>query len=323
MVPVADAIADETDRLCVARTRKAAASVGLAPVWAPVHGRPVVTKHNLRHSGRGDTADTGGGMTAAAASYAAAAAAAAATPVSFSPHARLRAGGAAIMSPFHDPIRPSSPAWAFGGVAGSLPGSRGGSHNGGDRGGNSRGDGNGRGGGRARSFADGGPAADGHDEDGMKPPETELLDYTSLGPQTASHRATSPAFAFSREGLGSESQSMFQADKKPEPGPGSFRPNLSATSTHPSPRCGVLMGGSGPRSRGGGSGGRGGGEASGGSGGGDGSGGWGEAMGGPAEKLATPGPGQYSTWDSIGRQILSTRPSSPVMTFATGEWDLR
>lgn len=147
------------------------------------------------------------------------------------------------------------------------------------------------------------------------PEETELLDYTSLGPQTASHRATSPAHAFPREGLGSENLSMFQADKRPEPGPGSFRPNLSATSTHPGPRCGVLIGRPGSQGGGGGGGGGAGAGASGSSG--------REAGVVRGAGSQTPGPGQYSTWDSIGKQILSTRPSSPVVAFATGEWDLR
>lgn len=141
------------------------------------------------------------------------------------------------------------------------------------------------------------------ENDDNRPEETELLDYTSLGPQTASNRATSPAHSFSRDGLGTDNSGMFQVDKRPEPGPGSFRPNLSATSTHPGPRCGVFMGYLG-------------------SGGGGGDGVGDNAAGGVREAGLRPGPGQYSTWDSIGRQILSTRPSSPIAVFGTGEWEL-
>lgn len=267
----------------------------------------------FRRSGGGgnENASAGGRLSAVAASYAAEAIKAASLPSS--PSRRLRASlraGAAV-SPFYDPIRPSSPAWGFG-EASPISSSRAGSRGGSRGGGSSRGGTDHRHGasGRAGGFPD-------NNDDDDRPEEPELLDYTSLGAQTMSGRATSPAFAFSREGLGSENLSMFQADKRPEPGPGSFRPNLSATSTHPGVRCGVIMGGR-PGSRGGI-----------GSGDGDGSaGGVGTGSGAPGGGAASstkpaPGPGQYSTWDAMGRQILSTRPSSPVTTFATGDWELR
>lgn len=209
------------------------------------------------------------------------------------------------MSPFYDPTRPSSPAWDFGEATLPNPGSRGGSRGGADSRSGSRGGSRGAATGSARpsGWAE---TADGRG-DGTEngPEETELLDYTSLGQQTVSHRATSPAHAFSRDGLASESGFMFQAEKRPEPGPGSFQPNLSATSTHPGPRCGVSIGHRG---------------SSGGGDGGDCAGRGGMAGNGG---LPRPGPGHYSTWDSIGRQVLSTRPSSPTVLFATGEWELR
>lgn len=142
---------------------------------------------------------------------------------------------ASSASPFYDPTRPSSPAWGFGEAPGcsSRPGSRTDSRGSGSRGeGDSRGVS--RGGARGRSGKEhsigatvissedgiGGDRRRDKNHHGVE--ETELLDYTSLGPQTMSHRATSPAHAFSREGLGFENLSMFQADKKPETGPGSF-----------------------------------------------------------------------------------------------------
>ena len=265
----------------------------------------------FRRSGGGPGGETPivggrGLLSAAAASYAAEAIKTASLPSSSTrpPRSHARASGA--VSPFHDPVRPNSPAWGFGEASplSSFPaGSRGGSR-GSSRGGS-------RGGSRGASAGAGGF----HNDDGDGPEETELLDYTSLGAQTVSTRATSPAFAFSREGLGSENLCMFQADKRPEPGPGSFRPNLSATSTHPGPRCGVLIGGR-LGSRVGGSGG------GAGSSGGAGAAGM-AAGGGVSSTTPGPGPGQYSTWDAIGRQILSTRPSSPIVTFATGDWELR
>ncbi|CAB1098842.1 unnamed protein product [Ectocarpus sp. CCAP 1310/34] len=237
-------------------------------------------------------------------------------------HASLRASGTPV-SPFHDPVRPNSPAWGFGEAPpvsprSSRPGSRGSGRSGGGGGGGSRGSGGGsRGVSRgAQRGLDDNAHAEGVD-DGGGHEETELLDYTSLGVQTISSRATSPAFGFARDGLGSENLSMFQADKRPEPGPGSFCPNLSSTSTHPGVRCGVLMGGR-LGSRGGGGGDEGGGKGChGGTGGGSPGG-----VGGSSTR-PSPGPGQYMVWDAIGRQILSTRPSSPVVTFASGDWDLR
>lgn len=271
----------------------------------------------FRRSGGGGGEDTpdhvgGGLLSAAAASYAAEAIKTASLPFSPSrrPRASLRANGA--ISPFYDPVRPNSPAWGFGEAppvsSSSRPGSRGGS-----RGDGSRGGGGSRGGPRGA-----GDSRDDGDDNDDRPEETELLNYTSLGGQTVSSRATSPAFTFSREGLGSENLSMFQAEKRPEPGPGSFQPNLSATSTHPGVRCGVVMGGR-PGSRGGSGGG-----AGGGAGGVGGGGAGGDApTGGALSTRPGPGPGQYSIWDAMGRQILSTRPSSPVVTFATGNWELR
>lgn len=276
---------------------------------APQEPTPAALKAEplFRRSGAGGNGDasTGGRLSAAAASYSAEAMEAASLSPSPSrpPRASLRAGGA--VSPFYDPVRPNSPAWGFG-EASPIPSSRAGSR-GGSRGGTADSH---RASGRAGGFPD-----DSDHED--RPEGTQLLDYTSLGAQTMSGRATSPAFAFSREGLGSENLSMFQADKRPEPGPGSFRPNLSATSTHPGVRCGVKMGGR-PGSRGGlGSG------DDGGSGGGGGAGSGTPGAGVASSSRPGPGPGHYSTWDAIGRQILSTRPSSPVATFATGDWELR
>lgn len=277
-------------------------------------GRTATSRPRSRLAGslRDEEAFTSGGLSAAAASYAAGARAASSAPCAPS---RLRAIGVAATSPFYDPTRQSSPAWGFGEPTDSRPGSRSGVGGGGSgsRGGSRRGD---RGGSRGglhrkddRFGRRGATTGDDHGgiDDSSRPDETELLDYTSLGPQATSHRATSPAHAFSREGLGSENLSMFQAEKRPEPGPGSFRPNLSATSTHPGPRCQVMIGR--PRARGGG-GDLGGGSSSG-----------GDAVGG-AGMIVPPGPGQYLAWNSIGRQILSTRPSSPTVTFATGEWEL-
>lgn len=258
--------------------------------------------------GGGGTPIVGGGgqLSAAAALYASEAIRAASLPSASTRRPRASARTSGAVSPFDDPVRPNSPAWGFGKappVSSSPAGSRGGSRGFGSRGGSR-----------------GAPAGrlhngDHNEDDDDRPEETELLDYTSLGTQTMSSRATSPAFAFSREGLGSENLSMFQADKRPEPGPGSFQPNLSATSTHPGPRCGVLIGGR-PGSRGGGSGG------GGGSIGGEDASGM-LAGGGGSSTRPGPGPGHYSMWDAIGRQILSTRPSSPVVTFATGDWELR
>ncbi|CAM9695550.1 unnamed protein product [Scytosiphon promiscuus] len=275
----------------------------------------------------GDKAAVVGGLSAAAASYAAEAIERAANSASASPsrrprtNARAVGAGGAVISPFYDPTRPNSPAWGFGEAppinssSSSHPGSRGdgGSRGGGGAHGGSRGGRGSRGSSGAAGGLNGG--LDDDDADDGRPEETELLEYTSLGAQISSGRATSPAFAFPREGLGSENLSMFQADKKPEPGPGSFRPNLDATSNHPGVRCGVLIGGR-VASRG----------ATGG--GGDGGvGGSGRGTGGGATGITStrpePGPGQYSAWDAMGRQILSTRPSSPVVTFATGEWELR
>lgn len=255
-----------------------------------------------------------GGLSPAAASYAAAAIAASSVPFSSSRHNNDRRPTNATpktpTSPFYDPTRPSSPAWGFGEAPGSRPGSRG----------DSRGEGVGgsRDGDRHKRGASGGHGEfgscfeTGDGDDSNQAEESELLDYTSLGPQIESHRASSPAHAFSRDGLGSESLSMFQVDKKPEPGPGSFRPNLSATSTHPHTRCGVVIGRAG--SQGGNPEGEG--EREKGVGASDG-GGDGRGTG------VRPGPGHYTSWDSIGRQILSTRPSSPTVIFATGEWELR
>lgn len=263
-------------------------------------------------------------MSAAAAAYAAEAKITAS--LASSPfrrlHASLRASGAPV-SPFYDPVRPNSPAWGFGEAPpvsprSSRPGSRGSGRSGGGGGGGSRGSGGGsRGVSReVQRGLDDNAHAEGVD-DGGGHEETELLDYTSLGVQTISIRATSPAFGFARDGLGSENLSMFQADKRPDPGPGSFRPNLSATSTHPGVRCGVLMGGR-LGSRGGG-----GGDEGGGKGGHGGTGGGSPGGVGGTSTRPSPGPGQYMAWDAIGRQILSTRPSSPVVTFASGDWDLR
>ncbi|CAM9457928.1 unnamed protein product [Ectocarpus fasciculatus] len=287
----------------------------------------------FRRSGGGGSAPPCGGrlVSAAAAAYAAEAkkTASLATSPSRRLRASLRASGAPV-SPFYDPVRPNSPAWGFGEAPpisprSSRPGSRGsGRSGGGGGGGGSRGSGGGSRGvsrGAQRGLDDNAHAEGANDEEGGHE-ETELLDYTSLGVQTISSRATSPAFGFARDGLGSENLSMFQADKRPEPGPGSFRPNLSATSTHPGVRCGVLMGGRlGPR---GGGGGGGGGDEGGGKGGGGGGTRGGSPGGvGGASTRPSPGPGQYMAWDAIGRQILSTRPSSPVVTFASGDWDLR
>lgn len=47
----------------------------------------------------------------------------------------------------------------------------------------------------------------------------------------------------------------------------------------------------------------------------------GGALGGT--NRATPGLGNYKLWDAIGRQIFSTRPSSPAALFATELWELR
>lgn len=279
---------------------------------------------SLRAGGLGgaSTVPGGGGglLSTTAASYASEAIAAASLPFSHSSSRRSRANRAVATSPFHDPTRPSSPSWGFGEAPdSSYPGggccsdSRGlwvVRREGGSRGGS-------RGTGREGVRPSGSRAGGGKDESGYddsRPEETELLDYTSLGPQTVSHRATSPAHSFSREGLGADISGMFQEEKTPEPGPGSFRPNLTATSTHPGPRCVVLMGRLG--SGGGGGSGEGGG-------GGDGVVGDNSAAGGGREAASRPGPGHYSTWDSIGRQILSTRPSSPTSVFGTGEWEIR
>lgn len=220
-------------------------------------------------------------------------------------------------SPFHDPILPKSPAWGFGEALGhclSDPGSsRGNSRgSGGGRRGSSRRGCRGREGGEAppveRSFGNNDDGVEGDGDDSQRAEEIELMDYTSIGRQIVSNRATSPAHAFSRDGLGNENLSMFKTDKRPEPGPGSFEPNLSATSTHAGPPCGVAM-----RRSGGSTGDSDGlGVAGGGKGGGFG----GEKGNG------MPGPGQYRLWDAIGRQILSTRPSSPGVVFATGDWEL-
>lgn len=280
-----------------------------APTRAGVEEEPL-----FRRSGGGGNGNVSTRrLSAAAASYAADAIQTASLPSSSSRRLQASQRGGGAVSPFYDPVRPNSPAWGFGEaspVSSSRAGSRGGSRGGGGGGGGSRGAS-----GRAGGFPD-----DNDDGDDDKPEETELLDYTSLGAQTMSGRATSPAFAFSREGLGSENLSMFQAERGPEPGPGSFRPNLSATSTHPGVRCGVVMGGR-PGSRGGIGSGDGGSGGGGGGGGGTGSG----APGGGATASTKPGPGpgHYSAWDALGRQILSTRPSSPVTTFATGDWELR
>lgn len=145
------------------------------------------------------------------------------------------------------------------------------------------------------------------DENANMPEETELLDYTSLGSQVASHRPTSPAYAFPREGLGSETLTMFQVDKEPEPGPGSFRPNLSATSTHPGTKCGVVIGRAWSQARG-----DSGGETC------DDNGRIGGFAALTGRGNLNPGPGQYRTWDAIGRQIVSTKPSSPAAIFGTG-----
>lgn len=258
-------------------------------------------------------------LSEAAASYAADAIETASLPSSSSRRLRANQGAGGAVSPFYDPIRPNSPAWGFGEaspISSSRAGSRGASRGGG---GSSRGgtaDSRGRGGSRGASGRAGG-FPDDNDNDDDKPEETELLDYTSLGAQTMSGRATSPAFAFSREGLGSENLSMFQAERGPEPGPGSFRPNLSATSTHPGVRCRVVMGGR-PGSRGG----IGSGDGGGGGGGGV-TGSGAPGVGAVSSTRPGPGPGHYSAWDALGRQILSTRPSSPVTTFATGDWELR
>ncbi|CAM9656287.1 unnamed protein product [Ectocarpus sp. 4 AP-2014] len=280
----------------------------------------------FRRSGGGGSAPPCGGRLVSAAAAAYAAEAKRTYSLASSPSCRLRsslrASGAPV-SPFYDPVRPNSPAWGFGEAPPVSPrssrsGSRGSGRSGGGGGGGSRGSGGGsRGISRgAQRGLDDNAHAEGVDEGGGHE-ETELLDYTSLGVQTISSRATSPAFGFARDGLGSENLSMFQADKRPEPGPGSFRPNLSATSTHPGVRCGVLMGGR-LGSRGGG-----GGDEGGGKGGHGGTGGGSPGGVGGTSTRPSPGPGQYMAWDAIGRQILSTRPSSPVVTFASGDWDLR
>ncbi|CAN0325698.1 unnamed protein product, partial [Discosporangium mesarthrocarpum] len=188
-----------------------------------------------------------------------------------------------LQSPFYDPTRPSSPSWPLGGRSGSQGGHR--TVSGCPGGPEGRGGGGG----------DVGPGAGG-----------SLLEYTSLGPQPESGRPSTPAYSFGQEGLGSENLTMFQANKRPEPGPGSFKPNLSATSTHPAPRCGVKMAAGGlgaataaERADGGGVGGL---RAA----------GVGGEVGGKAGGGVTPGPGQYDMiCGSIGRQVLSTRPSSP------------
>lgn len=275
----------------------------IPPDYPSSSSEPLFRRSGGGGGGGGGIYPTGG--SAAAVSYAADAIRASSSAVSHS--RRLHANGRpTVTSPFYDPTRPSSPAWDFGEAPDLRPGSRTGSRrSGGSRGGS-------RGASAGGTLLVGNTSAGGagvRPGDNNGPEGTELLNYTSLGPQVPSHRATSPAFAFSRGGLDSENLSMFQADDRQEPGPGSFRPDISVTSTHAGPPCSVVMGPVGSR---GGSGGGEGGSRSGSRGGAGGGGG-----------LARPGPGQYSSWDSIGRQILSTRPSSPAMTFGTGEWELR
>lgn len=310
-----DAAVASTQEFMVTDSSRTESKNSAADVDTP--GRHILPDHSsssseplFRRSGGGGG---GGGIyptggSAAAVSYAADAIRASSFAVSHS--RRLHANGRpTVASPFYDPTRPSSPAWDFGEAPDLRPGSRTGS----------RGNGGSRGGSRSVSARGtlpvgntGGSSGGGigvHPDENNGPEGTELLNYTSLGPQVPSHRATSPAFAFSKGGLDSENLSMFQADDRQEPGPGSFRPDISVTSTHAGRPCSVVMGPVGSRS---GSGGGEGGSRSGSRGG----------MGGGGG-LARPGPGQYSSWDSIGRQILSTRPSSPAMTFGTGEWELR
>lgn len=263
----------------------------------------------FRGGGGGVERGGGGLLSAAAAAYAADAIAISSCRRKEKPTMVANNWGSAdTSSPFHDPIRPKSPAWAFGEAPGcSRPRSRVDSRRWIDSRGGSPGGSPGDFRERDctdRSLGNGIEHFSNPDEEKKRVEETELLDYTSLGRQTVSHRVTSPAHVFSREGLGSESLSMFQADKRPEPGPGSFKPDLTATSTHPGPRCGVVMRQAGSKleidSRGAGVTGD---------------------IGGCQD--IRPGPGHYNLWDAIGRQVLSTRPSSPTVVFATGDWELR